>query len=406
MKSHLFLLPLLAMAPVAASAQPKPKAPKISVAPAAKTLLDAATANYAAASGVRFDVSVNENKIVTQSRVSFQKPNLLRIENTSPNNKGRTFTIVSDGQSAYTVRGKTFVQQKIPAEGTQIWQDAINGGTGVLVPAMLAGRSPVVELEASLKEAPFQNPRMTIAAATPTLVEGEMLRGVKINLSFDSTNKRPVTPTEIYLWFGGDNLLRRVQTHDTSGGHNFLSVEKISAQKLNPTFAPGTFKFNATRLKPAAQEKPEQESIYWDPRLKVGTTPFDFTAQSLDGATISSANFKGKVLLLDFWATWCGPCVASLPDLQATYNKYHAQGLEVVGVSLDEDKSALTSFIKTNKMPWPQVFDGKIWESQVANIYGVKAIPFFLIIGKDGKIAAVNPRDDLEGAVKRALTAK
>jgi len=134
------LLSLLAIAPIAASAQTKPKtAPKISVAPAAKTLLDAATAKYGAASGIRFDLSVNENKIVTTSHVSFQKPNLLRVENNSPTNQGRTFTLVSDGQSFTTVRGKTFVQQKLPPKGTQLWQNALNGGTAVLLPAMLAG---------------------------------------------------------------------------------------------------------------------------------------------------------------------------------------------------------------------------------------------------------------------------
>ncbi len=263
-----------------------------------------------------------------------------------------------------------------------------------------------------LKEAPFRNPRLTIAAAPPTLAGGERLRGVKINLSFNDATNRAPKPAEIYLWFGGDNLLRRIQTHDVSGGHDSLTTEKISAQKLNPTFAADTFKFDATGLQPeqdttsTSTSASQPEPAYFDARLKVGAEPFTFSAKALNGQTISPANYKGKVLLMDFWATWCGPCVESVPELRATYNKYHAQGLEVVGISLDEDKSALTSFIKTNKMPWPQVFDGKGWKSAVPNIYGVHAIPFLLVIGKDGKIAAVNPRDDVEGAVKAALAAK
>lgn len=185
-----------------------------------------------------------------------------------------------------------------------------------------------------------------------------------------------------------------------------ISRERVFNQQLNPTFPPDTFKFDPTGLTLASEPKPEQEPDYFDKRLVVGAQPFAFSAKALNGQTISPANYKGKVLLMDFWATWCGPCVASLPELQAAYKKYHAQGLEVVGISLDQDKSALTSFVKTNKMPWPQVFDGQGWKSAVPGVYGVRAIPFLLIVGRDGKIAAVNPRGKIDSAVKAALAQK
>ena len=110
------------------------------------------------------------------------------------------------------------------------------------------------------------------------------------------------------------------------------------------------------------------------------------------------------MLLLDFWATWCPPCVAEMPNLKEAYDKYHAQGLEIVGVSLDRDRAALQSFVKSRKLAWPQIFDDK---GAMAKIYGVRAIPFALLVGRDGKIAAVNLRgDDLEAAVKAALVKK
>ncbi len=414
MKTHLLLLPLLVTAPVTALAQANTSsqaAPRVSIDPAGRALLDEATARYAAASGVRFDVSYNQGQTSIQSRVSFQKPNLLRVENTLSTRydptKACTFTL-SDGRILYHVKDKTFERQGLPTKKDQLWTVSLNNVTGFLMPVMLAGRSPLAAMEDLLKKAPFYNPRMILASTSETLVEGELLRGVKINLSFDApSNHSPAPSTEIYFWFGADHLLRRVQMRDMSSGHDVLSREIISAQTLSPAFAPDTFQFNATGLRPtASQTENPDEQIYWDKRLQVGTQPFAFSTKSLDGQTISPANFKGKVLLLDFWATWCGPCVASLPDLQAAYKKYHAQGLEVVGISLDHDQSDLTSFIAARKMAWPQVFDSKAQGVRVSKIYGVQAIPFFLVIGRDGKIAAVNPRDDLDGAVKRALAAK
>jgi peroxiredoxin len=154
----------------------------------------------------------------------------------------------------------------------------------------------------------------------------------------------------------------------------------------------------------ASEEKPEQEPDYFDKRL-VGAQPFAFSAKALNGQTISPTNYKGKVLLMDFWATWCGPCVASLPELQAAYKKYHAQGLEVVGISLDEDKSA--HVVRQNQQnALAASFDGQGWKSAVPGVYSVKAIPFMLIVGRDGKIAAVNPRDHIDAAVKAALPKK
>ena len=85
----------------------------------------------------------------------------------------------------------------------------------------------------------------------------------------------------------------------------------------------------------------------------------DFQEQDLDGKPLSVANYKGKVVLVDFWATWCGPCVAELPNVLQTYEKYHPKGFEIVGISLDSDKARLTSFLAQRKMTWRQYFDGK-----------------------------------------------
>ena len=115
-----------------------------------------------------------------------------------------------------------------------------------------------------------------------------------------------------------------------------------------------------------------------------------FTA--LGGAEIDLAKMKGKVVLVDFWATWCGPCVGEMPTVIAAYDKFKDKGFEVVGISLDQDKAALEGFIKEQGMTWPQYFDGKGWQNDIAGKYGIQSIPATFLVGKDGKIVATDLR--------------
>lgn len=142
--------------------------------------------------------------------------------------------------------------------------------------------------------------------------------------------------------------------------------------------------------------------------LTAGTAFPDFSEQDLNGKPISAASFKGKVVLIDFWATWCGPCRAELPNVIATYQKYHPDGFQIIGVSLDSDRSKLSDFLKQEDgMTWPQYFDGQGWNNKLAVKYGVQAIPFTVLIGRDGKIIGTDLRgDDLQQAVADAVAKK
>lgn len=141
--------------------------------------------------------------------------------------------------------------------------------------------------------------------------------------------------------------------------------------------------------------------------LVAGTKFPDFSEKDLDGMPLSIANFKGKLVMIDFWATWCGPCVNELPNVLKTYDKYHDKGFEVIGVSLDKDKDKLTSFIKEKNMTWPQYFDGQGWQNKLASKYGVNSIPATYLLDKDGVIIAKGLRGDaLEAAVGKALAEK
>jgi peroxiredoxin len=135
-----------------------------------------------------------------------------------------------------------------------------------------------------------------------------------------------------------------------------------------------------------------------DARSKVGQNkPYqDVQLPDANGKSVALSNYvgKGKYVLVDFWASWCGPCIQEMPNVVAAYAKYKDKGFEIVGISLDEDKASWLKAIDAHKMTWPQLSDLKGWESVAAQLYGVQSIPFTMLIGKDGKIVATNLRGD------------
>jgi len=150
--------------------------------------------------------------------------------------------------------------------------------------------------------------------------------------------------------------------------------------------------------------------------------PQELTFTALDGREVDLAKFRGKVVLLDFWATWCGPCVAELPNVKRIYASYHDQGLEIVGIALENAKLApadtpeqatakvekarktLAEFTAAHEMPWPQYCDGKYWQNDVARSYQVWGIPAMFLLDQEGRIVAIDVRGPrLEAGVRRLL---
>jgi thiol-disulfide isomerase/thioredoxin len=145
-------------------------------------------------------------------------------------------------------------------------------------------------------------------------------------------------------------------------------------------------------------------SLSTERRIAVGTEPIAFSVKGLKGEPLSPARYKGKVLLIDFWATWCGPCIAEMPNVKNVYGKYHNDGFEIVGISLDQSREKLDAYLKQNRIEWPQFFDGKWWNNEVAQMYGVQSIPTTLLVDRQGKIRYKSLRGkQLETAVKQLL---
>jgi len=128
----------------------------------------------------------------------------------------------------------------------------------------------------------------------------------------------------------------------------------------------------------------------------IGKIAPDFTQPDTIGNPVKLSDFRGKYVLVDFWASWCGPCRAENPNLVKTFNQYKDKGFTVLGVSLDQPgkKEAWLAAIHKDELTWTQVSDLKFWDNEVAVLYGVKAIPANLLLDKEGKIIA----KDLRGA--------
>jgi peroxiredoxin len=167
--------------------------------------------------------------------------------------------------------------------------------------------------------------------------------------------------------------------------------------------------FPGSKQAKAAQEEAEMrkqqaEAEKIQATLVKGNKFPEFEVKDLQGNPLSIANYKGKVVLLDFWATWCGPCVGELPNVLKTYEKHHNEGFEIIGISLDGEQKRLESFIADRRIPWRQYFDGKGWGNKLAVKYGVVSIPQTYLLDGTGTIIGRDLRgEQLEEAVAGAV---
>lgn len=362
-----------------ASPAPIPTASETAgIDPAVVQLLDKSAASYKALSGFSMEASEShesEGKVVNYAaHVEFSRPYRVRYELSFQGEK--MIYVASDGEMSSQYDLREYSVQQLKKEKALSMVLNLTGTLQLPLTTLAMGKNPLNPLDDHLH---LKDARLVDASTIKLVIANEVA-----TLDFDA----------------GTNLLRRIEI--SMNGESYIA--DITETKRNPDFATGTFNYTPP---PGAKLLKDPESVYADPKLTVGKAPYALQAKTIQGKTPNLKDYLGKVVLLDFWATWCRPCVRELPNVLKAYQKYHSKGFEVIGISLDFDKKRLADFIKTRGIKYNITFDGKAWKNADAVRFGVEAVPSTLLIGRDGKIAALNPRGELlEPAILKALSSK
>lgn len=137
--------------------------------------------------------------------------------------------------------------------------------------------------------------------------------------------------------------------------------------------------------------------------LQARHAPLELSFTSFDGHKVDLASLRGKVVLIDFWATWCPPCREETGGIVSAYQRHHPQGFEIIGISLDEDRGKLKDYVKKHGMAWPQYFDGAGWDNRFAQRFAIHSIPAMWLVNKEGFLVDVEGREELDEKVDRLL---
>jgi peroxiredoxin len=259
----------------------------------------------------------------------------------------------------------------------------VTGDADSMYSYKVSGNAAVNEYEA-FNQAVIANRRATIALYNDAYNKknaGDSIAAARIQQRADSQYRYE---RSIRLDF--------IKTHPAS----YVSAREL-LQLTDNAFLAESRKLYSTldeKVRQSAQGKELAARIALLSTIETGRQALDFTQQSLEGKPIKLSSFHGKYVLLEFWASWCGPCRGENPNLRRQYALYKGKGLEIIGVSLDHDKQAWKQAIEKDQLPWIHVSDLKGWKNEVASSYGIMAVPANFLIDPSGRIVAQNLRGE------------
>lgn len=266
-----------------------------------------------------------------------------------------------------------------------------------------------------------ENGTLTLEASTDSIGKG-VVKGSKSNEDFSIYQKELMTLSK-----EAQGMQQRFMTAQSAGDQEGMKKAQIDFEAMNQNLAVYAKNFIRTHKNSTVSplvalmqfgqtikaaeidtliaflDPSVQASIYVGELKKiadkmrtteVGTMAPDFTLPTPDGGTFKLSSIRGKYVMIDFWAAWCQPCRHENPNVVALYGKYKDKGFDIVGVSLDREKDAWVKAIADDKLVWHQVSELKFWQSEIAQKYGVTAIPCTFLLDKSGKIIAKNLRGE------------
>ena len=321
----------------------------------------------------------------------------------------------------YINKGQRILDSVRVNDGSYVFKGAIDGGSvGTLADRTINLRTFYPNMGASIYVSgesfnvmhtdSFKNYKVSGSQANTEFHQlnqardAEMLPYKEITLQRNAAYKAGDTVLRILMENRMDSIYKAMQEkvygkyvrQNPPGTLALYALQQYAGSNMDKAKIEPLFRRLPTAVKNSTQGQEFQKKLDFLDRISIGKPAIDFTQNDTAGVPVKLSSFRGKYVLLDFWASWCGPCREENPNLVKAYNKYHNKGFEILGVSLDQEngKEKWLTAIHKDGLNWTHVSDLKFWNNAVAKAYGVGAIPQNFLIDPQGKIIAKGLRGE------------